>query len=585
MKYISSFIILFAFFNSFVLKAQSDSVLFELKKIQEKNRLLKVKDSIRAAIVKEELDNIVSPKSKELEQYKNELLKIKKEDSIRLATQKASIDQLRKKVQPHSVTLQYKHIFNVYTGLGPFSAKDRATNAEKQIQSLYDSKVYYKDSLKIQNSQEYANIVYRGDVITSVSHEDALWENISQDSLAVQYKNSINQHITEARADHRFENSALRWLMAIGIVIGFIIVARLIKRLFSWLTRKIVFNAVNETEGIKIKNYQFIDRNQLKKIVVRLLKYLHIAIFIVLFGLSVSTIFSIFPATESWAYTLIDWIWTPVKDLAKSFYDYLPKLFRIVVIIIIARYAARLLRFLALEIERGELTLRGFHADWGLPTYNLLKICLIAFTLIMIFPYLPGSDTSAFRGVSVFFGVILSLGSSSAIANTVAGFIITYMRPFKVGDWIKVNDTIGEVLEKTPLVTRLRTINNEDVTIPNSMILTNKTINYSSSTPEKGLVLNAEVFIRHEVPFATVNHLLIKAALITEGILETPKPYVLKCKITEASVQYQLNATTLMPEKMYFINSDLHENILKVFTEEGVDLVTPQYYQVPQKDR
>ena len=561
-------------------QAQTDSIQIELKKIKEKNALLTLKDSIRAAIVKEELDNIVSPKSKELDQYKKELLKIKREDSLRLAEQKATIEHLRKDVEPFPVKLYHKKLFNFYSGLGPFSAKDRAINTEKQIQTIFDSKVYQPDSLRLQSNEEYINILYQGDIISSISREDALWENVSQDSLAIRHKELINSSIQEARDAAGFQNTAMRWLMAVGIVIGFVVLTNLIRRFFRWLMRKLVFDTVNETEGIKIKNYQFLDRNELKKIVVKILKYVHVALFVVLFGIAISSLFSIFPATESWAYTLLDWIWLPIKDLSKSLYYYLPNLFRILVIIVIARYISKVLRYFSLEIEKEELKIKGFHSDWAKPTFHLLRICLFAFTLIIIFPYLPGSDTSAFRGISVFFGVILSLGSSSAISNTIAGFIITYMRPFKIGDWIKVNDVTGEVLEKTALVTRLRTINNEDITVPNSMILTNKTINYSSPCPEKGLILNVDIDVSQDVPFHKVNELLIIAAKNTHGIIHVPEPYVFKLKIKENSIAYQLNATTYNPERMYFIQSDLVENVLKIFREQNIDLITPQIHHI-----
>ena len=570
-------LLLFLFIGQ-VFSAQQDSVLLELKSIKEKNNLLKIKDSIRASIVKEELDNIVSPKSKELEKYKKELLKIKLEDSLRLAEQKSSIDKLRKKVNPYPVNLFHQTLFSVYSGLGPFSAKDRAVDAQKKIDELYAKKVYFKDSLKIQKSQEYVNIMYENDVITSISQEDALWEDVAQDSLARKYLSVISSSVGEARNSHTLENTALRWLMTIGIVIGFFVLAKLFRRFFGFLIRKIISRTSTESsKGLHFRNYEILSPRQLRILLIRLLKWFHIAVFFILFGTSVSLIFSIFPATEHWAYQLLHWIVVPLKDLGNSLFHYIPNLLRIAVILILGKYIDKLLRYFSIEIQRERLKIKGFHTDWANPTYHLVRICLIAFVIIMIFPYLPGSDTSAFRGISVFFGVLLSLGSSSAIANTIAGFIITYMRPFQVGDWIKVNEVIGEVIEKTALVTRLRTINNEDITVPNSMILTSKTTNYTSCSQEKGLIVNAEVYVKYTVSFELVNELMIKAALQTEGIVASPKPYVFKNALKETNVLYQLNAFTRHPERMYFIKSDLNENILRVFAEAGIDLMTPLY--------
>ena len=580
------FLLFFCFTVFAIVPAQvsrSDSAAIELKKIKERNNLLRIKDSIRTSVLNEQLKNIVAPKSGELEKYKNELLKIRQQDSLRLAAQKQAVNDLREKVKPYPVQLFHKTLFNIYSGMGPFSAKERALTAEQEIRRLYDRKVYLKDSLKTEPAQEFINIVYQGNIITSVAIEDALWENKPQDSLAMMYRDAINTQIEASRKSHTFENTALRWLLAIGIIIGFIALVFLIRRLFRFIIRKIILQKKKEKKGLKIKNYQFMNPRQLRMLLVRLLKWAHLIIFFLLTGVAISMIFSIFPATEHWAYMLLHWIGIPLKDLGNSFYHYIPNLIRIIVILVLGRYLDKLLRYLSLEIERGILKIKGFHPDWAKPTYHLIRICLIAFVIIMIFPYLPGSDTSAFRGISVFFGVLLSLGSSSAIANTIAGFIITYMRPFQIGDWIKVNDVTGEVIEKTALVTRLRTINNEDVTVPNSMILTNKTTNYSSSSPENGLIIPINIYVNFDVPFSKVNELLIAAALQTEGVLAEPKPYVFKNAINETNVLYQLNAFTLSPERMYFITSDLNENILKVFREAGIDLMSPRFFSNPHK--
>lgn len=582
MKVIYSILILFLGiqFSS----AQQDSVLQELQSIKETNTLLKIKDSIRTEILKEGLGNIVSPSSKELEKYKNELKKIKQEDSLRLVQQKISIEKLRKKVKPYPVLLLHQKLFDVYSGLGPFSTKDRALDAEGNIEELYRQKVYFKDSLKIQRNQEYLNIMYNGEVITSVSQEDALWENVSQDSLANRYLKVIANTVDETRSSHQLENIALRWLMTLGIVVAFFVMLKLSRRLFRFLIRKTVEKTTSQNpERLKVKNYEILSPRKLRMVMVRVLKWAHILVFFVLLSLAVSLIFSIFPSTEHYAYRFLHFVIVPLKEVFHSVVNYFPNLLRIIVFLIIGRYIDQLLRYFSIEIQRGNLKINGFHIDWAKPTYNLLRICLIAFVVIMVFPYLPGSDTSAFRGISVFFGVLLSLGSSSAIANTVAGFIITYMRPFQVGDWIKVNNMIGEVIEKTALVTRLRTINNEDITVPNSMILTNETINYSSSSPENGLILNAEIDVKYNVPFTKVNDLMIQAALQTEGIVAMPKPYVFKSNLKDTSVRYQLNAYTMNPEKMYFIKSDLNENILKVFGEADVDLVAPMYFAPDRK--
>ncbi|NJN42356.1 MAG: mechanosensitive ion channel family protein [Flammeovirgaceae bacterium] len=221
----------------------------------------------------------------------------------------------------------------------------------------------------------------------------------------------------------------------------------------------------------------------------------------------------------------------------------------------------------------------GFYPDWAKPTFTIVKILLYAFMFVVVFPYLPGSDSDIFKGVSVFLGVLFSFGSSSAISNLVAGLVITYMRPFKIGDRIKIGEITGDVIEKSMLVTRVRTIKNEDITIPNSTVLSGHTVNYTTSAKDLGLILHTSVTIGYDVPWKKVHELLISAALATKGILneETKKPFVFQTSLDDFYVAYQINAFTEESHRMAAIYSDLHQNIQEKFNEGGVEIMSPHY--------
>jgi small-conductance mechanosensitive channel len=167
--------------------------------------------------------------------------------------------------------------------------------------------------------------------------------------------------------------------------------------------------------------------------------------------------------------------------------------------------------YIAGEIESEKLKITGFYPDWAQPTFNIIRFLLYVFMIAMIYPYLPGSNSGVFQGISVFVGLIVSLGSSTAIANIIAGLVITYMRPFRIGDRIKLGETEGNVIEKTPFVTRIRTPKNEVVTIPNSFIMSSHTTNYSSSARDYGLIIHSKVTFGYEVPKEEVLDLLIHA--------------------------------------------------------------------------
>jgi small-conductance mechanosensitive channel len=173
--------------------------------------------------------------------------------------------------------------------------------------------------------------------------------------------------------------------------------------------------------------------------------------------------------------------------------------------------------------------------------------------------------------------LIVSLGSSTVIGNIIAGLVITYMRPFKIGDRIQLNDTTGNIIEKTPLVTRIRTPKNEVVTVPNSFVMSSHTVNYSTSAREYGLIIHSEVSIGYDIPWRKVNELLIDAALNTPGVVDDPRPFVLETSLSDWYPVYQVNAYIKEADKMPQIYSNLHQNIQDKFNEAGIEIMSPHY--------
>jgi small-conductance mechanosensitive channel len=230
-------------------------------------------------------------------------------------------------------------------------------------------------------------------------------------------------------------------------------------------------------------------------------------------------------------------------------------------------------------MESGEIKIEGFHEEWAQPTFRILKFLLYAFMLVLIFPFLPGSGSPAFQGISVFIGVLFSLGSSSAIANTVAGMVITYMRPFKIGDRVKIGEITGDVIEKTMLVTRIKTPKNEDITVPNSTILLSSTTNYSTHTrlDGTGLIVHTTVTIGYDVSWKDVYQILLNAAEKTELVEKTPVPFVLQTSLDDFYVSYQINCYTREANSLAMVYSLLHQNIQDSFNEAGIEILSPHY--------
>ena len=293
--------------------------------------------------------------------------------------------------------------------------------------------------------------------------------------------------------------------------------------------------------------------------------------------ITIPLLFAIFPQTKGLAYQIFSYIWNPIKNILVGIVDYIPNLFAILIICFAVKYLVRLVHYLSREVEAGRLKFGGFYPDWAMPTYHIIRFLLYAFMIAMIYPYLPGAKSGVFQGISVFIGLIVSLGSSTVIGNVIAGLVITYMRPFKLGDRIQLNDTTGNVIEKTPLVTRIKTPKNEVVTIPNSFIMSSHTVNYSASAREYGLIIHSEVTIGYDVPWRQVHQLLIEAALNTPGVIDDPRPFVLETSLSDWYPVYQINAYIREADKLAQIYSDLHQNIQDRFNEAGIEIMSPHY--------
>ncbi|HVU94255.1 MAG TPA: mechanosensitive ion channel family protein [Puia sp.] len=516
-------------------------------------------------------------KTRELQ---SQLKRLLNEDSIRKVQQLLRIRALKKNAVGYPVVLHDDTLFLLYTKTGSFSAAERANAVSQRIEKLYKDYRFLPDSLKLLPTESGYDIVYRDDfTIMSVAQLDALWFDTSADSLAASYRASIIREIVQEKKANSLKNWFRRigWTALVLLILALVIVG--INRLFRFLKSFLRKNRERFAHGFTFRKYQLVTPRKLEQFALQVSSVLKVMLILLAAYIALLLISGLFTATEKWTGTLLGWILTPARSMLHGFIHFLPNLFTIAVIYFIFRFIIRGIKYLSGEIGRGNLVITGFHEEWAQPTFNIVKFLLYAFMVVLIFPYLPGSSSTAFRGVSVFLGVLISLGSSSAINNIVAGLVITYMRPFKVGDRVKIGDVTGDILEKTMLVTRIRTIKNEDVTVPNSTILSASSINFSSNTkPEDtGLILHTTVTIGYDVPWKEMHKALIEAAKRTDWVEKTPDPFVLQTSLDDFYVSYQLNAYTREPNKQATIYSQLHQNIQDACNEAGIEIMSPHY--------
>ena len=474
------------------------------------------------------------------------------------------------------VILKSDTLFPIQSRLGPFTPQERAAAISKKLNDLLSDLISVEDSFYVANIDGHTLINYKNTVLLGIGNGDAKAAGHSRQYLAENYKDII-----EASLKNYVEHRGFKyWLIRIGLTIltlaGLIIIFYLINKLFKWIKQKLVDYEKNMTRQ-RWNLFRYLTPKGPEYFFVFILNIIRFALIILILVLYLPLLFSFLPWTKEIVTQFYSFIATPVKFILNGLLNFLPNLFFIIIIILVARYIIRILSHLANELEKEKIKINGFHRDWAKPTYNLLKIIIYAFALVFIFPYLPGSDSPAFQGISIFLGVLFSLGSTSAIANIVAGIVITYMRPFKIGDRVKIADTIGDVMEKSLLVTKIRTLKNEDVTIPNATIINNHLWNFTAYSYDLGVILYTSVTIGYDVPWQTVNDLLLKAAEKTDLIQKDPKPFVIQKSLDDFYVNYELNVYTKKPEKMVVIYSDLHKNILDEFNTSKVEILSPHY--------
>lgn len=535
-------------------------------------------DSAREQQLQLQLKTLQSNNDQKKDALIKELAIVRSADSLRLARQRRRVDSLRSIVKGFPVKPFLDTLFLIYSKQGSFTAGERADAIAGRIRKIQDDFRFVPDSLQIVQAENTSDIVYKGNLIISVSEQDALWMNKTRSNLATYYKKVIGDAVLQYKQQTSWQTLLQEAGLALLVIIILIVLIYLINRFFNRITLWINSLTGSWLNGIRIRSYELLDAKQEAAFIISVLAFFKWVTILIAVYLTLPVLFGIFPWTQNFSQVLLSYITTPVKKILASVWNYLPNFFTIVVLVLVFRYVLRIFRFFKNEIERKALTIPGFYPDWANPTYQIIRVLILAFMLIVIFPYMPGSDSPIFKGVSVFVGVLFTFGSAGALSNVVAGLVLTYMRAFHKGDRVKIGEVSGDIIERSLLVTRIRTIKNEIISIPNSTVMNSHTVNYSSDAPEKGLILYTNVTIGYDIEWRKVYELLTVAADRTEMVEKEPTPFVLQLSLDDYYVTYQLNAYTKQPNRQAVIYSKLFENIQDLFNEAGVEIMSPHFY-------
>ncbi|GEA27523.1 mechanosensitive channel MscK [Microcystis aeruginosa NIES-4325] len=479
------------------------------------------------------------------------------------------------------VMLDNQELFTIRQGIGSFSAQERAKSITDRIEKIADDDALSPEDLTIKIDPEDKNpsIILGDTVIATITSKDAKLQAVSQEVLAeralAKIKAAIVRYRQERQPDNLFKNAVLTVSATLATVLIFWVIIFISSRVFPQIQRLIT----SLVPGVVFQNFEIISSQTIGIFSLRVLQFIRTLIILTILYFYLTFVLRLFPWTRKFGDGFLQYFFSALEVVSQEIAKYLPSIFIILIIVFITHYLLRAIKPFFTALARENLVIHGFYSDWANPTYNLLSLLIIALAIVIAFPYLPGFNSPAFQGVSVFLGVLFSLGSTSAIANVVGGIILIYTRSFQLGDKISIGDVIGDVIEKGLLVTRIRTPANRIITIPNSSLLNTNVINFSVSQREfkQPLILQTTVTLGYDLPWRKVHATLKEAALATKFIVSEPAPFVLQTSLDDFYVSYQLNAYTDHPSKMVYIYSELHQNIQDKCNEVGIEIMSPHY--------
>jgi small-conductance mechanosensitive channel len=301
---------------------------------------------------------------------------------------------------------------------------------------------------------------------------------------------------------------------------------------------------------------------------------------VIVYGI-VGFILGLFPYTRPWGESLSGFLLSTIENLALRAAHAIPGLFTVALIVLLARVVVRLIGVWFHSIEQGRIKLDWIYPETAQPTRRILTTLVWVFAIIVAYPYMPGSETDAFKGVSVFLGLMLTLGSSGLVNQIVSGFTVTYSRALRLGDYVRIGDVEGTVVHLGVLSTKIKTLQQEETTIPNAVVAAQVATDYSRFADTEGVYTATSVTIGYDVPWRQVHSLLLLAAERTSGLRRHPKPRVFQTALQDFYVQYTLWVSLERQESRLVTLDALHANIQDLFNEYGVQIMSPNYMLDP----
>ncbi len=475
------------------------------------------------------------------------------------------------------VTLDGQTVFLVRAGYKGLTIDERALNISARLKKLADDGSKKVEDFKIAEDQVSTDVLVGDTIVIATLDVDAEAEGKTRASIAADRLTKVKTAVTAYRDKYGLRQALVGSGFALLTILAFLGILFLVRRRFQWLRDWVLGRISAFISSRKWRILALVDSEQITKTVALILNLIRLAVLVTLTFISLQLILGFLPWTANFASGLLGLLIGPLWTLGSALVKEIPNLIFIGVVVVITYYALSALKAFFRAIQFGKISFGSFAPEWAMFTYRLVKIGMIILAAIISFPYIPGSDSEAFRGITIFLGVLVSFGSSSIVANTVGGITLNYLRSFNVGDRVQIGEYTGDIIRSTLQVTHLRTIKNEEVIVPNAVVVGSNIVNFTTHAKDPGLILHTKVTIGYDAPWRQVHALLLLAAERTEGLLASPKPFILQTSLDDFYVSYELNVFTLEPQLMARIYSDLHKNIQDAFNEYEVQIMSPNY--------
>jgi small-conductance mechanosensitive channel len=476
-----------------------------------------------------------------------------------------------------------QEIVRIHRGVGSIGPNERARLLSERLHQFVRDPDFDPTRVTVNDRETHSELVYDDDILGVITDDDANAVGQPRTEYARQVRDRLASVITSTREEFSV------WSIAIGA--GWAALATAILTGLLWLLVRLRRRAHTRVEA---RFHRLTDpqehaaafwTTQVGSLVHGTIVVATAGLGIAFLAVWVQVVLEVLPWSRPLARSIYRYASAPIGTLWVGFQSVVPNLFYLAIIALITFLVLRIVHIVFREIEVGHLRFASFPDDWAEPTYKLARTLLLAVAFVGAFPYIPGSQSPAFQGISLFLGLLVSLSSSSALSNIMAGVLLTYTRAFRLGDIVRIGDTLGEVTVKRLLVTHVRTYKNVVVSIPNSLILTAQVLNYTTLATEHGLILHTTVTIGYDAPWMKVHELLLAAALRTKGVLQDPRPFVLQTALNDFAIAYEINAFVASALPMLDTYSDLHANIQECFNEAGVEIMSPNYLALRDGNR